>query len=390
MSTATSDGPGETHSVSWPGRGRVFFSARTLLYDRLRLAISVGGMTFAVVLVLLLRGIMDGTVEKSTTYVDNVGADVFVARTGVKNMALSVSVLPEELVSELAALPGVTDASGIVRVHVTLSEGDRRQPGELVGYEPGSRLGGPWRVTAGRPPATTGEAALDSVLASRLRVGIGDQVAIGGQDFVITGLTGETVSIAGKLVFVTLADARVLLQSPESVSFVLLKIADPASAPSVAESITAQFDGTQALTRAELSGNDRDMLGDLFVAPINVMSTVGFLVGLAVIGLTMYTMTSERLRDFGVLKAIGAPHGFLLRTVIGQATVLGVTGFAIGLAVTILVGPVVVQFVPDIGVKVNWEPSVRTLAAVVGMSLLGAVVPVLRIVRVDPLLVFRR
>lgn len=390
MSTTTSDGHRETHSLSWPGRGRVFLSARTLLYDRLRLAISVGGMAFAVVLVLLLRGIMDGTVEKSTTYVDNVGADVFVARGGVKNMALSVSAIPEALVPELAALPGVTQASGIVRVHVTVSEGERRQPGELVGYEPESRLGGPWKVTAGRPPAMTGEAAVDSVLASNLRVGVGDQVAIGGQDFVITGLTGETASIAGKLVFVPLGDAQVLLQSPEAVSFVLLRISDPASAASVAESITAQFDGTQALTRAELSANDRDMLGELFVAPINVMSTVGFLVGLAVIGLTMYTVTSERLRDFGVLKAIGAPQGFLLRTVMGQATVLGVTGFAIGLVVTILVGPVVVRFVPDIGVKVNWEPGVRTLAAVVGMSLLGAVLPVMRIVRVDPLLVFRR
>ncbi len=206
----------------------------------------------------------------------------------------------------------------------------------------------------------------------------------------ITGLTGDTTSIAGKLVFITLADAQILLQSPNVVSFVLLKIANPADAPSVAESILAEFDDTQALTRAELSGNERDMLGELFVATINVMSTVGFLVGLAVIGLTMYTMTSERLRDFGVLKAIGAPHGFLLRTVMGQATVLGVTGFAIGLVVTILVGPVVVRFVPDIGVKVNWGPGVRTLAAVVGMSLLGAVVPVMRIVRVDPLLVFRR
>jgi putative ABC transport system permease protein len=227
-------------------------------------------------------------------------------------------------------------------------------------------------------------------MAFKLRVRVGDRIAIGGQEFVITGLTGETASIAGKLVFVTLADAQVLLQSPEAVSFVLLKLADPASAPSVAESITDQFGGTQALTRAELSGNDRDMLGNLFVAPINVMSTVGFLVGLAVIGLTMYTMTSERLRDFGVLKAIGAPQGFLLRTVMGQATVLGLTGFAIGLVVTIMAGPVVVRFVPDIGVKVNWEPTVRTLVAVIGMSLLGAVVPVMRIVRVDPLLVFRR
>ncbi len=333
----------------WPGRGRVFLSGRTLLYDRLRLAISIGGMAFAVVLVLLLRGIMDGTVEKSTTYVDNVGADVFVAREGVKNMALSISAIPEGIVPELATIPGVTQAAGIVRVHVTVAEGDRRLPGELVGYEPDSGLGGPWRVKSGRAPATTGETAIDSVMASKLGVGIGDRVAIGGQDFVVTGLTGQTVSIAGKLAFVTLVDAQAILQSPDAVSFVLLTLADPKAAATMAEFVTARYDGTQALTRSELSRNDRDMLGDLFVAPINVMSTVGFMVGLAVIGLTMYTMTSERLRDFGVLKAIGAPQGFLLRTVMGQATVLGLAGFVIGLGATIFIGPIVVRFVPDIG-----------------------------------------
>jgi putative ABC transport system permease protein len=120
------------------------------------------------------------------------------------------------------------------------------------------------------------------------------------------------------------------------------------------------------------------------------MSTIGFLVGLAIIGLTMYTTTADRLRDFGVLKAIGAPAAYLLRTVITQALVLGTGGFVAGLIASIIAGPLIVRLVPDIGVKINAVPALWTLGAVLVMSLLGAVIPVARIAQVDPLVVFRR
>jgi hypothetical protein len=84
------------------GPAKVPFARRSLVNDRVRLAISVGALAFAVLLVLLLRAIMDGTVRKSTSYIDNVGADVFVAMPGVTNMTLAVSTLPEEAVGQLA------------------------------------------------------------------------------------------------------------------------------------------------------------------------------------------------------------------------------------------------------------------------------------------------
>jgi putative ABC transport system permease protein len=157
----------------------------------------------------------------------------------------------------------------------------------------------------------------------------------------------------------------------------------------VADAINGQGLDVTATSRAQLSKNDRDLLSSLFVAPINVMSTVGFLVGLAIIGLTMYTTTAERTRDFGVLKAIGARQLFLFRTVVTQATFLGLAGFVVGLGASLLAGPAIERLVPDIGVTIRVGIVLRTLVAVIGMSLVGAVLPVARITRVDPLVVFR-
>ncbi len=62
--------------VRWFGypRHMVHLALRTLLYDRVRFLIAVGGVAFAILLMLVLRGILDGTVAKSTAYVDHAGA----------------------------------------------------------------------------------------------------------------------------------------------------------------------------------------------------------------------------------------------------------------------------------------------------------------------------
>jgi putative ABC transport system permease protein len=104
----------------------------------------------------------------------------------------------------------------------------------------------------------------------------------------------------------------------------------------------------------------------------------------------MYTTTAERLRDFGVLKAIGASNAFLFRTVMSEASALGGAGYVIGFVAAQLSGPLVTRFVPDIGVTVTGANAAMAFLAMMAMCLVGAVAPVVRIMRVDPLLVFRR
>lgn len=371
-------------------RRRVPFATRTLFHDRLRLLMSLVGIAFAVLLVLLLRGIKDGTVAKSTAYIDRVGADVFVAREGVANMTLAVSVLPQGAITPLEAIPGVERVAGIVRVPVIVSRDAERRPANLIGFDPNRGLGGPWSLTEGRAPSATGEVTIAAELAGSFGAGVGDELQIAGKSFQIVGLSGETAAIAGKIVFLTLADAQRLAGLGENVSFILIRLKDHSAARQVAKAINDSEAGVSALTRDEISQNDRDLLGDLFVAPIQVMSTAGLLVGLAIVGLTMYTTTAERLRDFGVLKAIGAPSRFLLRVVATQAAFLVGIGFVLGFLAVEAAGPIIIRLFPDIGVAVSALSVGQLLGEMVVMGVIGAGVPVVRILRVDPLLVFRR
>jgi putative ABC transport system permease protein len=368
---------------------RVPLAMRTLSRDWLRLIISVGGIGFAILLVLLLDGVREGTVAKSTTYVDHVGADVFVAREGVTNMALAASVMPADVVGDVAAVPGVQAAAGILRIPVIVSAGEDKRPATLIGYDPGAGLGGPWQLTEGGLVQASDETVVDEALAAELGLGLEDTLQISGQEFTVVGLSGQTANIAGKHVFLEQQAMRDLLGLGQIVSFVLVKAEGSLQSDRVASTVNERVSGVTATPRSELSRNDRSLLRDLFIAPINVMSSVGFLVGLAIIGLTMYTTTSERLRDFGVLKAIGARNWFLFRTVITQAAVLGLAGFGVGLGAAMLAGVFIVQLVPDIGVSIRLVSAIQTLAYVVAMSFVGALLPLVRITQVDPLMVFR-
>jgi len=368
--------------------GQVPLATRTLLHDRVRLVISVGGIGFAILLILILRGIMDGTVARSTTYIDHSGADVFVAHEGVTHMMLAASFLPESVVPELAACEGVAAAAGILRFNVIVST-THDLPAAAIGYGP-EGLGGPWQLKSGRDVTAADEAVVDSDLAAELGVSVGSTIRIANQPFRVVGTSSGTSAIAGKIVFLRREALQALTGSTDRVNFVLLRLKPGVSAPAFASAVSAAVPGISALTRSDLRENDRSLIGALFVSPIDVMSTAGFLVGIAIVGLTMYTTTAERLRDFGVLKAIGASDTYMFRTVATEAIVLCLTGYLLGFAATRAAGPIVTHFVPDIGVGITLFNATRAFIAVMVMSLVGAIVPIARILRVDPLVVFHR
>jgi putative ABC transport system permease protein len=156
----------------------------------------------------------------------------------------------------------------------------------------------------------------------------------------------------------------------------------------VSEEIDARYD-VDVLTAKELADNERQLYADIIESPLLLMIGIAFAAGTMIVALTAYSSLVERLREFGVARAIGARGRDLLRTVLGETLLLAIGGTAVGFvlfgAVTRLLEIVKPQFWTVI--------SPRTAAAVVGSALLMAVlatyVPVRRVSRVEPASVYR-
>ncbi len=122
---------------------------------------------------------------------------------------------------------------------------------------------------------------------------------------------------------------------------------------------------------------------------VTIMNLIGFVIGLAVMALTVYTATLARRKEYGVLKALGARSAHLYRAVLAQALISVGVGFALSLLITLILS----ASVPYLGVSLSLQINGASLIRVGGLSIviagLSAMLPIKQIAGLDPALVFR-
>jgi putative ABC transport system permease protein len=265
----------------------------------------------------------------------------------------------------------------------------------VVGLPPAAAVGGAWQVSAGRAEPAAGEAIVDRGVAEKSGVTLGDQVEILGQAFTIAGLSEGTASLINSVAFITLADFAALrgeaASNPAlaSISFLLVEVSPGNSAAAVSANIETAVNGVTALPQANFSAEERQVVRDMGTDILAIMNLVGFLIGLAVMALTIYTATLARRAEYGVLKALGAQNRHLYTAVLLQAFMSVALGFGLGLALTWLLA----FFVPRLNLNLALAVSAASLVKVAGMSLLiaglAAILPIKQIAGLDPVMVFR-
>jgi len=101
----------------------------------------------------------------------------------------------------------------------------------------------------------------------------------------------------------------------------------------------------------------------------------------------LYALVVEQRAEFGVLKAMGASRGFLCRVVLGQALLIALVGYGAGLGLTLPL----ISVMHSLGtpMTLTWPLVVGGFAAVVAVCLGAAILPLLKLLRLEPALVFR-
>lgn len=365
------------------------FALKLLLRDRLRFGVTALGVAAAVVLILALNGIFAGSARQISTYIERSGADIFVAQAGVRNIHMASSFLPADLSPRIEAVPGVSRAVPMVYLSTTLKVAGKRHAIFPIGLPPGAEFGGAWEVTAGRALAGAGEVVMSDDLARRHGTGLGDDIRVAGRTLRVSGLAEGLESLASSFAFVSLEDAQAMRGSGPLVSYYLVRVAPGTDAARVVKTIEERLDKVSAMTREDLAASDRAIALQMGVSVLQAMAVAGFLVGLAVVGLSIYATAVEQLRQFGMLKAVGASRGHLLAAFVLQAQVVALSGFVLGVSLTLLLRPLVPKLVP--GLELDLTPSfvLITLVEVLVIGALAALPPWWRVSRLDPMLVFK-
>ena len=361
---------------------------RNLLKDKTRMALSVGGVALAVTLILVLNGFLTGMYRQITSYLDHSSGSVVVAQEDVVNLLGATSLLPTGIASLAKAVRGVRDAVPILSQFVILDLHGKKQPAYMVGYDP-KLGGGPWELIAGRQPRTKVEMVFDRVLAARHSLNIGDQVEVLGKDFTIVGLSNGTTSWMTSFFFIRKSAAEDLLLAPGATSFLLLTTSDGVDLDGILQRLNA-LSGVNALAKREMAANDLKLFAKIFSAPLKLMVGIAFLVGTMIVGLVIYTITVERQREYGVIKAIGAPNRVLYRVVLTQALAAALAGAFTGVLLAYGVSQWIMAARPQFYIVFDPSDVGWALLAGLGMALVAALFPARVVAGLEPAEVFRR
>lgn len=362
---------------------------RNLLHEKLKLLLSVLGVAAALTLIVLLMGFREGLYATLTAYVDCMDADLIVAQSGVKGFFASNSAIPASIHDEIDAASGAAETGHILVADVIFTRGTTKTPVLLVGYNRATGIGGPWALGEGRGVQADGEVALDLWLAQRNGVGVGDEIEILGRTFTVVGLTRETASWMSPYIFVSQDAAEEMLGLADAASFYFLYLPQGADVLAAARAVEAAVPGVDALRPDDVAVADREVLAAVMETPILVMLAISAVIGVAVMGLTAYTAVTDRRRDYGVLKAIGAGSAELNRVVVVETLSRALLGFVLGTGMSYLTAALIMRLWPQFTIVIRPEAVAAAGMSALVMTVLAALLPIRRVAAIDPALVFK-
>ena len=129
-----------------------------------------------------------------------------------------------------------------------------------------------------------------------------------------------------------------------------------------------------------MTSNNLPALNAFITAMITVAVGIGFLV----IFLSMYTTITERTREIGILKSLGAGKRYIISVILREASLLSVIGILTGYAGTWLARKIIVATFPTLTVELTMHWAIWAGLLAIGGSLLGAFYPAIRAARLDP------
>jgi putative ABC transport system permease protein len=359
---------------------------RQLLSEKGRFAISVAGVAFAVLLVLIVLALYRGFSRAGETFARLPG-ELWVTQQGTTDPFHSSSLVRNEELARLEAVDGVAFVVPVLSRQMAFESSGGEESARLLalGIPDGFPVSEELRERYLPGP---GHVIIDHTLARKSGLGRGDRVDFGAVQLTVERVAPPSPEALLQFAFVHFEDAERIFGVDGIVNYGMVLLDEGADEDVVAGYITSGS-GLQVFTSDAFARSIRKEIDESFLPVISILLGIGFVVGAAVVGLTIYTATIERTRDFGVMKAVGGSPGFLYRIVVSQSAMLTAVGFVVGLGSAVGVARLAAETVPEFATDFQWQDIVGVLGASVVMAIVASFLPVRRINGIDPALVFR-
>jgi putative ABC transport system permease protein len=370
-------------------------ASRNLFQDKLRFVATMVGIVFSVVLVMVQTGLYTGFGRMVTAMTDHASVDLWVVSRGAKSFE-DITLLDTQLRDRVRAINGVADVTPLV-----IGFSDWRLPDGAMTpvFVVGSDLQAsglvPWNLEAGtvRALTGTGAVAIDRTYYDRLGVsGIGSTAEIRGHPVRVAAVTDGIRSFTTTpYVFADLAHARSYTGLPESkTSHFIVHVKPAADINQIRQEIASTIPGVEALTPEQFSQRGRSfwLFGTGAGFALFAGALLGVIVGTVIVAQTLYSSTKDHLYEFAMLRAIGCSKSYIYGVIICQALLNAVIGFGIAG----VIGAAVVKATAATALPIVITPNlvIGLFCLTVAMCVASALAAIVRVVRIEPVMVLSR
>lgn len=315
--------------------------------------------------------------------------------------------IPEDVLLDLLALPSVRAADGSVSGFAQVVDPDT---GEVIAGGGAPTIGNSWNpnvtpfdVPQGEPPSGPDDVAIDATTVREAGFDVGDDVRIvtplGADTYRLSGVVslpaGQSIGGATLSVF-DLETAQRLFDREGSFDQIFVVGEEGASAASVARQVQEVLpEGFQAITATDAADEQADQvrqgLGFIRTALL-VFAFVALFVGAFVIFNTFNIVVTQRTRELGLLRALGAGRRQVFLSVLLESAVTGLIGSAVGLGVGVGLAVLLKRALAAIGLELPPTPLriesttiVASLVVGTAVTILASAFPARRASRVAPI-----
>ena len=365
-----------------------------LWHDKLKLAGTLVGVAFAVLMSNFQTALFLGLLLRNTMYVDRVDADVWLIPKNTQILEGNDGTIPKNLVPVTRSVKGVAWAAPILMgaAGVKLPTGGQKSV-RLVGTELPAGRGGPFHIVAGKtedlaqPDAVFFEDSRREVMGG---INIGSVREINGHRVQAVGFTSGLVPFGPAYAFSSFDTAREILDTPnDEANYVMIGITPGADVNDVVRRLQRTFPDQLVVSREGL--RNRTILYILNESGIGQSIGMGvvmaLLCGVAIVSLTMFSAVVDHVREFGTLKAIGATNMDLTKLLLAQAVTCAVAGAGIGLAIVAQLVNVVRG--PELPMALPVWLMGATLVGMIVICVFASIMALMRVRAIEPAMVFR-
>jgi len=368
-------------------------AARYLAGRKLRTTLTTLAIIFGVVLIFGMNTVLPTMVAALQANVQGAEGEVDFTVTNLSGESFS-----EDVIDRLQGIDGIRAMAPSLQRTINLpadfvdrdpSHLDTVTAVNLIGIIPEeARSIRSYPVLAGRylNDSDTASAVISQTLAYALSVGVGDTFSLpaasGMTELTVVGILPADISAANEKVLVNLPQAQSMTNEPGKVNIIELNVEAFADQAQRAE--------IQANVEAALGENFQvgGLVGDdqLFAAieigqiAFNLFGALALFMGGFIIFNTFRTVVTERRRDIGMLRALGATRRTVIGIVLAEGLLQGLVGSAIGLLLGYLLAVGIIKVAQGpISLFINLQLGAPVISpGLVGVSiLLGVGVTVL-------------